>query len=245
MRKNKPWLILVAFVISTSAQAAAPPTIAHVPLRTKIRYGFLKAKAALVDFGAKMVGVAEMVGLRYPVKAYEHEVSKQLWRGSRLDDAAILDLKSRGFSAVVSLTKESDSDDVPAARAGLAYKHIPILDNTAPTTAQVKDFLDFVAKNGEAGPVYVHCEAGVGRTGVMVAAYRMAFEGMSAGDVLRMPTEGDAPSRNPKEWGLSLPSQRAFVRQFYRDLVAGKVAGYPRKDVHAEFGVAPTNTQVR
>src|SRR5262249_18062169 len=72
---------------------------------------------------------------------------------------------------------EPTSDDVTEAKSlGLNAVNIPIVDNSVPTVAQMIVFLQYVTKK-ENRPAYVHCEAGVGRTGMAVAIYRMAVQG--------------------------------------------------------------------
>ena len=80
----------------------------------------------------------------------------------------------------------------------------------------MKQFLDF-ATNPKNEPCYVHCEAGVGRTGVAVACYRMAVQGWP-------PDQAIAEGR---KYGLQLPGQIHFVEQFGAQLKSGKIAGYP------------------
>jgi hypothetical protein len=167
--------------------------------------------------GAELVGVAELAGLRYPVSKYEFKVSDSLTRGSRIDDSKGYDkLKQQGFKGIVDLTLEGTNDAKLGKKAGLNTLNVKILDNSAPTQAQVKQFLDF-ATNPKNSPCYVHCEAGKGRTGVAVAAYRMAVEGWP-------PEKAIAEA---KKFGCSLPDQLDFLKQFGADLASGKIAGYP------------------
>jgi protein tyrosine phosphatase (PTP) superfamily phosphohydrolase (DUF442 family) len=165
--------------------------------------------------GAEVVGYAELLGLRYPVKAYHFKVSDTLTRGSRLDAQGLKDLKSQGFKGVVNLCKEYDDSDTVRA-AGLTPCHIGIIDNTAPTNDQMKTFLDF-ATNVDDQQCYVHCEAGMGRTGVAVACYRMGVQRWTA----------DQAIADGQKFGLQLIDQINFLHKFYAALQTGQVEGYP------------------
>ena len=101
-------------------------------------------------------------------------------RSSDLNPNDVAQLKRERFRSIVALTAESAEDRAPARANGLHYLRIPIIDNTAPSHAQVKQFLDFLSRP-ENQPADVHCEAGIGRTGFMVAAERMAIEGWAPG----------------------------------------------------------------
>ena len=168
--------------------------------------------------GAELVGVAELVGLRYPVSSYEFKVSDSLTRGSRINDAKGYDtLVKQGFKGIVDLTLEGTNDAKGGKAAGLNTLNVKILDNSAPTQNQVKQFLDF-ATNPKNSPCYVHCQAGKGRTGVAVASYRMAVEGWP-------PEKAIAEA---KKFGCALPDQLEFLQQFGADLAKGKIEGYPK-----------------
>ena len=176
-------------------------------------------KNAGATVGAESIGVAELVGLRYPVSKYEFKMSDQLTRGSRIDDPKGYEsLKKQGFKGIVDLTLEGTNDAKGGKAAGLNTLNVKILDNSAPTQKQMKDFLDF-ATNPKNSPCYVHCEAGKGRTGVASACYRMAVEGWS-------PEKAIAEAQ---KFGCSLPDQIDFLNQFGADLAKGKIQGYPKK----------------
>jgi protein tyrosine phosphatase (PTP) superfamily phosphohydrolase (DUF442 family) len=168
------------------------------------------------DAGASAIGVAEMLGIRYPVKTYESKLDTHVTRGSRLSDTDMARLHNQGYKGVVNLCLENNDDAARAHSLGMNDLHLEILDNAPPTQAQVKQFLDFVTAPANQ-PAYFHCEAGQGRTGVMAAAYRMAVEGWTADQAI---TEG-------KQFGLKVPSQIEFLQQLGADLQAGKIAGYP------------------
>ena len=174
-------------------------------------------KNAGATLGAESIGVAELVGLRYPVSSYEFKMSAGLTRGSRIDDPKGYEsLKKQGFKGIVDLTLEGTNDAKGGKAAGLNTLNVKILDNSAPTQDQMKQFLDF-ATNPKNSPCYVHCEAGKGRTGVASACYRMAVEGWPPEKAI---AEG-------KKYGCTLPDQVEFLQKFGADLAKGKIAGYP------------------
>jgi hypothetical protein len=113
--------------------------------------------------------------------------------------------------------------------------NVPIMDNSFDfevnkprIEAQMVDMLTTVAAK-ESQPVYMHCEAGIGRTGVAVASYRMAIPSTPPdGGPARLWTPDEAVAEAEK-FGLHLPDQLDFIRTFGADLAAGKFAsaGFP------------------
>lgn len=101
-------------------------------------------------------------------------VDAKVWRGSHPNEATYRSLAERGVTDVVDLRAEEwvDIDEELMERIGLTVHSIPLRDGQIPTEAQVEEFLSIV--DDSKGKVYVHCMAGVGRTGAMVAAYLVA-----------------------------------------------------------------------
>jgi atypical dual specificity phosphatase len=72
----------------------------------------------------------------------------------------------------VSLNKEHPLDPEEVKAFGFEYVLIPVQDFTAPRLEDIQRFVDFthdMLKQNKA--VGVSCEAGIGRTGTMLAAY--------------------------------------------------------------------------
>lgn len=97
-------------------------------------------------------------------------VTDDVWRGNAPTAVGYTGLAEHGVTTIVDLRAERDLvvDEQLLDRLGLERVHIPMRDGQAPTPAQVDAFLAVVQQ--APGRVYVHCGAGVGRTGTMAAA---------------------------------------------------------------------------
>jgi protein-tyrosine phosphatase len=98
-------------------------------------------------------------------------VDDQLWRGAAPSQEGYAQLAERGVRTVVDLRAEDGLPDEAAYLAGLGIRlvHLPIRDGQLPTDTQIATFLAEVRR--APGRVFVHCGAGVGRTGAMVGSY--------------------------------------------------------------------------
>ena len=92
-------------------------------------------------------------------------------------------LRDRGISAILTLT-ETELDPWAIDRAQMASLHLPIFDMTAPQPSQFLEALAFIDdQQASARATVVHCLAGQGRTGSILAAW-LIRQGATAQEAL-------------------------------------------------------------
>lgn len=94
-------------------------------------------------------------------------------------DFDLVSLRTMGITMLITLT-ETDFPQEALHRHGLRNLHLPIRDREPPTLAQVKMLIarmDALLKKGEV--LAVHCLAGLGRTGTVLASW-LIQDGLSA-----------------------------------------------------------------
>jgi len=94
-------------------------------------------------------------------------------------------LSSIGITMLITLTEE-DIYQTELQAAGLNNLHLPIYDREAPSLTQMHMLLFKMQKLIETGEVLaVHCLAGLGRTGTVLAAWMIKEGGLSSEEAIR------------------------------------------------------------
>jgi protein-tyrosine phosphatase/membrane-associated phospholipid phosphatase len=96
------------------------------------------------------------------------EVVPAVWIGRKLNESEAADAIREGVTAVLDLTVEFSEAQPFSA---VSYRHIPVMDLTAPTPDQLGDAVDFITEQAEKGTVYVHCKVGYSRSAAVIGAY--------------------------------------------------------------------------
>lgn len=97
--------------------------------------------------------------------------------------------------------------DVDRRLAGLKVVRLPIRDGQTPSVDQVRRLLHVV--HTAPGRVFVHCGAGVGRTGSMAAAYLVQTGQQSATAAVRLNLAVGPPAIEQIYYGLNLTRTHA------------------------------------
>lgn len=98
-------------------------------------------------------------------------LNDRAWRGDAPTRAGYRNLAAAGVDTVIDLRAERDLvvDEALLDEPGIHRLHIPIRDGQVPDDRTLRAALD--AMRDAEGRVYIHCGAGVGRTGTVAGAW--------------------------------------------------------------------------
>ena len=151
-----------------------------------------------------LAGSAQIGGFGWCGDSNETELGKDLDTLGRV-----------GIKAMVSLTSTPLRAEVLEVR-DIRYLHLPVADMQAPDLALVEQFITFANRaRRDRRPVLVHCGAGLGRTGTLLACY-LVHQGAKGDEALK-------EIRAMRPGSVETIEQEAVVHRYHRHLNRGDV----------------------
>lgn len=152
-----------------------------------------ETKRPLVVAGASLLAVLPLV-IRWEVSSPQDadlprlaQVSPFLYRSGQPSEEGLRRLAAMGIRTVIDLRgagKRARKEQALVESLGMRYVNVPLSNLRRPTDAQIRRIFDVIA-DPDARPILVHCRRGEDRTGVVVALYRILYEGWDAEDAYR------------------------------------------------------------
>jgi len=154
-------LIVLIFAFSADVDASAPQTKQETQSPATRAIGRRLNQKGVRNFG---------------------EVTPTLYRGGLVRTEGIKALKKLGMDVIVDTHANDETEETIVQSLGMKYVAIP-WHCPWPHDEVFAKFLKVVHEN-KGKKIFVHCRLGDDRTGMMVAAYRMADEGWTANEAM-------------------------------------------------------------
>lgn len=108
-----------------------------------------------------------------------YKVDDHIYRGAQPTKLGFENLKKLGIKTDLDLRdtaeRETQWEKETAGRLGMKFINVRMRGIVAPTHKQISEALS-VVEDKRMWPVFVHCEGGRDRTGVVIACYRIAHD---------------------------------------------------------------------
>ncbi len=166
MSYGKPWLRSFLLAVVTFASCVAAASHARVPVEQSL------TSERLHISGVRDAG----------------KVNDFLYRGAQPNDKAFEELQALGITTIVDLRGERHGlirkEQKYAESLGMDFLNLPGNGWMPPPDQQVAQFFSLMQETPKRR-VFLHCWLGGDRSGVFIAAYRIAFDGWTPDEAIR------------------------------------------------------------
>ena len=149
------------------------------------------------------------------------QMDENYFRGAQPlpDDYAAL--ASLGIKTIIDLRNDpTDYEKAAAEQAGMKYINLPMSGWKRPKDRDIDQFLK-IANDPETGKFFVHCKAGIHRTGVTAAIYRFTKYGWDYDTAYREMKNYDFST------GLVHGALKSYVKDYAKRLASEKALAPP------------------
>jgi tyrosine-protein phosphatase SIW14 len=139
-----------------------------------------------------------------------HKVSDMVYRGAQPKSGGLELLRQLGIKTVINLRADdtrAKQEEAGARLAGLQYFNFPFERWGRPEDKTIEQVLSII-NNPANQPVFVHCQHGADRTGVVIAAYRIRHDGWTSEKAT-----AEAKRFGLKPWQLGMKDS---IHDFYK-----------------------------
>lgn len=143
--------------------------LVHVDSRMRMLAGLLSVALLVGWFTRAVASTNDIVNFG--------QVNDELYRGGQPDLKAMQQLKVLGVKSIINLRMANDGwrgEQAAATASSIVYTNIPLVPLSAPTDAQIATMLAAISSMPK--PVFVHCQYGIHRTGMVIACYRIEHD---------------------------------------------------------------------
>jgi protein tyrosine/serine phosphatase len=155
------------------------------------------------------------------------QMDDNFYRGAQPSQSDYKALADFGIKTIIDLRSDFEPYAKSAAEsAGLKYYLIPMNGISAPSNENVAQFLKIV-NDPSTGKFYVHCKAGIHRTGAMGAVYRITQDGWDYNKAYSEMQNYEFSA------GLFHRKLKSFVKKYADQATAERAAGTTVRDAGA------------
>lgn len=116
-----------------------------------------------------------------PIDEFQ-EVTDNFFRGARPEQAGLEALAKAGIKTIVNIDDDQEAieaESILAKKLGIKMISIPLSGFWSPKDEDVNQILTLV-RNSQNYPLFLHCQYGQDRTGLIVGLFRVYFQEWSA-----------------------------------------------------------------